>query len=144
MFFKRIFNFCSLICVLCFCLVAFLCFLVLFYFLVLFLLFGVFCAFWCFFGAFWCFWCVRNLFVKKNKVVFFFWVHQIAILECNDLDTSYFFVLLNSKEWFFFLKRNNNSNCEIPMSITCRIWKLVTPKHGAIFVQDNPWCECEK
>ena len=38
----------------------------------------------------------------------------------------------------------NDSNCEIPMPIKCQIWKLLTPKHGAFFVQDNPWCECEK
>ena len=47
-------HFCSLICILCSCLVVFLCFLVLFVLLVL-------------FGTFWCFWCVRNIFVKKNK-----------------------------------------------------------------------------
>ena len=23
-------------------------------------------------------------------------------------------------------------------------YELSTPKHGAFFVQDNPWCECEK
>ena len=38
----------------------------------------------------------------------------------------------------------NDSNCEIPMSITCQIWKLLTHTHGTFFVQDNPWCECEK
>ena len=44
-FLIAVFNFCSLICVLCFCLVVFL----------------------YFFCALWCFWCVRNLFVKKKK-----------------------------------------------------------------------------
>ena len=53
MFFKCIFYFCSLIWVLCFCLVVFLCFFVP---LVLFGAFVAFCAFWC----------VRNLFVKKK------------------------------------------------------------------------------
>ena len=54
-------------------------------------------------------------------------------------------VLLDTKEWFFSWKEiTNDLNCEIPMSITCQIWKLLTPKHGAFFVQDNPWCECEK
>ena len=56
MFFKRIFNFCLLICVLCFCLIAFLCFLCFWCFLVLLVLFG---AFWCFFSA-------QNLSVKKK------------------------------------------------------------------------------
>ena len=65
MFFKRIFNFCSLICVLCFCLVAFFCFLCFWCFLVLLV----------FFRACWCFFCVQNLFVKKKLKKF-----KIAII----------------------------------------------------------------
>ena len=83
--------------------------------------------------------------VWLKVVFFFFWVYQSAILECNEPDTNYF---LNCFAGFqgivFFLKGNNESICEIPMSITCQIWKLLNPKHGAFFVQDNPWCECEK
>ena len=47
--FKRIFYFCSLICVFC-----------------TFAWFRL-CVFFVFFGAFCAFWCVQNLFVKKNK-----------------------------------------------------------------------------
>ena len=60
-------------------------------------------------------------------MVVFFLVYQIAILVCNELDTNYFFdCFAGFQGMFFFLKRNNDSNWEIPMSITCQIWKLLT------------------
>ena len=79
---------------------------------------------------------------------FFFLVYQIAILECNELDTNYFFDCFAGFQGIvFFLKRNNDLNCEIPMSIMCQTWKLLTPKHEHIFgniipgvnVKNNPW-----
>ena len=78
-------------------------------------------------------------------MVVFFLVYQVAIFECNELDTNSFLdCFAEFQGMVCFLKRNNDLNCEIPMSITCQIWKLLNPKHGAFFVQDNPWCECEK
>ena len=69
-------------------------------------------------------------------------MYQIAILECNKLDIKYFFDCFAGFQGkdFFLTEIINNSNCEM----TCQIWKLLTPKHRAFFVQDNPWCECEK
>ena len=61
--FKHIFYFCSLICVLCFCLIAFLCFLVL---LMLFCAFGTFLCCWRLLVLFVAFWFVQNHFVKNK------------------------------------------------------------------------------
>ena len=73
-------------------------------------------------------------------------MYQIAVLECNEFDTNYLFDCFAGFQGMAFSWKEiiNDLNCEIPMSITCQIWKLLTPKHGAFFVQDNPWCECEK
>ena len=40
--------------------------------------------------------------------VFFFWVYQIAILECNEFDTNYFFdCFAGFQGMVFFLKKKN-------------------------------------
>ena len=65
MFFKRIFYFCSLICVLYFCLVAFLCFLRFWYFW----------YFWCF----WCFWSVREF--KTALITSFILLLKFILLQ---------------------------------------------------------------
>ena len=107
MFLKCIFNFCSLINVLCFCLVTFLCFLC---FLVL---FGAFCAFWCF-------WCVQNLFVKKNKEF------KAALI------TSFILLLSNYVRIFFscFIKVCNIQNTQYSKTIWIYYWFLCTPQRG--------------
>ena len=76
-------------------------------------------------------------FFECTKLLFWSVLRFSSIISSSDM--------LKTKAWYLvWRKKIKDSFCETPISIAYQIRELLSVKHGAFFVQNNPWCECEK
>ena len=79
-------------------------------------------------------------------MVVVFLLYQIAILECTELFINYFLMRYAEIQRFrrYLKKKFKDLFCETSIPIAYQMRKLLSVKDAAFFIQENPWCECEK